>query len=180
MKIVTDLEFLRQKSSPMTKEEAEQTGIFRQLEMMLRSEGGIGLSAIQIGIPKAACIIRLPDCYVNLLNPKIIEQKDEVISIERCLSVPGVSKKIKRFNEVHITDDLHPPGYVFTGVEAFCFLHEFGHLNGRTILDEKGLEPVRVVRKPLPNDKCPCGSGRKYKKCCEAKKIFEQQVLFRS
>ena len=27
-------------------------------------------------------------------------------------------------------------------------------------------EPVRVVEKIQPNDPCPCGSGKKYKKCC--------------
>jgi hypothetical protein len=27
-------------------------------------------------------------------------------------------------------------------------------------------EPVRVAQKPGRNDPCPCGSGRKYKKCC--------------
>jgi len=27
-------------------------------------------------------------------------------------------------------------------------------------------KPVRVGPKVKPNDKCPCGSGKKYKKCC--------------
>jgi preprotein translocase subunit SecA len=27
-------------------------------------------------------------------------------------------------------------------------------------------QPVRVVEKIMPNDPCPCGSGKKYKKCC--------------
>lgn len=26
--------------------------------------------------------------------------------------------------------------------------------------------PVRVEAKPRRNDPCPCGSGKKYKKCC--------------
>ncbi len=29
-------------------------------------------------------------------------------------------------------------------------------------------EPIRVAPKPGRNDPCPCGSGRKYKKCCGA------------
>lgn len=29
-------------------------------------------------------------------------------------------------------------------------------------------EPVRVLAKPGRNDPCPCGSGKKYKKCCGA------------
>jgi preprotein translocase subunit SecA len=27
-------------------------------------------------------------------------------------------------------------------------------------------EPVRKDKKPGRNDPCPCGSGKKYKKCC--------------
>ena len=30
-------------------------------------------------------------------------------------------------------------------------------------------EPVRKASEPQPNDPCPCGSGRKYKKCCGAR-----------
>ena len=30
-------------------------------------------------------------------------------------------------------------------------------------------QPVRAEKKPGPNDPCPCGSGKKYKKCCRDK-----------
>ena len=30
-------------------------------------------------------------------------------------------------------------------------------------------QPVRAVKKVYPNDPCPCGSGKKYKKCCGRK-----------
>jgi preprotein translocase subunit SecA len=30
-------------------------------------------------------------------------------------------------------------------------------------------QPVRVTGKAGPNDPCPCGSGKKYKKCCMQK-----------
>jgi uncharacterized protein YchJ len=29
--------------------------------------------------------------------------------------------------------------------------------------------PARVIQKPGPNAPCPCGSGRKFKKCCQWK-----------
>jgi len=31
---------------------------------------------------------------------------------------------------------------------------------------EESGEPIRVMKNPGPNDPCPCGSGKKYKKCC--------------
>ena len=30
-------------------------------------------------------------------------------------------------------------------------------------------QPVRANKKAGPNDPCPCGSGKKYKKCCMQK-----------
>jgi len=30
-------------------------------------------------------------------------------------------------------------------------------------------QPVRSAKKAGPNDPCPCGSGKKYKKCCMQK-----------
>jgi len=32
------------------------------------------------------------------------------------------------------------------------------------------VEPVHVDKTPGRNDPCPCGSGKKFKKCCAAKK----------
>ncbi len=34
--------------------------------------------------------------------------------------------------------------------------------------ESKKAAPKRSVKKPGPNDPCPCGSGKKYKKCCGA------------
>lgn len=31
------------------------------------------------------------------------------------------------------------------------------------------VDPIHTDAKPGRNDPCPCGSGKKYKKCCEGK-----------
>ena len=31
------------------------------------------------------------------------------------------------------------------------------------------VEPIKAEEKPGRNDPCPCGSGKKYKKCCALK-----------
>lgn len=31
------------------------------------------------------------------------------------------------------------------------------------------VEPIKAEQEPGRNDPCPCGSGKKYKKCCGAK-----------
>jgi len=35
--------------------------------------------------------------------------------------------------------------------------------------DGLGGKAVKSERKKYPNDPCPCGSGKKYKKCCGKK-----------
>ncbi|MBQ2750798.1 MAG: SEC-C domain-containing protein, partial [Clostridia bacterium] len=36
--------------------------------------------------------------------------------------------------------------------------------------------PVRKAKKVGPNDPCPCGSGKKYKKCCYLKEHAEEKA----
>ena len=36
-------------------------------------------------------------------------------------------------------------------------------------------QPVRKAKKVGPNDPCPCGSGKKYKKCCRDKDMAEDR-----
>lgn len=169
MEIIQDEKILKQVSKSITKEEAEQTGIFRQLDLMLRAtEGGFGLAAIQIGIPVRACIIRMPSCCVNLLNPRIVEKSEPCISQESCLSLPGIVKKVPRHYRIHVVDDLRPEGYIAEGIEAFVVEHEINHMDGILITDYSP-QPIIAEKKPGPNEKCPCGSGKKYKKCCEIK-----------
>lgn len=38
---------------------------------------------------------------------------------------------------------------------------------------EEPVEPVVKTEKIYPNDPCPCGSGKKFKKCCKGKGIYD-------
>ena len=41
----------------------------------------------------------------------------------------------------------------------------------KELLDKSDkVEPIRSDRQPARNDPCPCGSGKKYKRCCGAGK----------
>jgi uncharacterized protein YecA (UPF0149 family) len=39
----------------------------------------------------------------------------------------------------------------------------------KLIKDTEKVKPVAAAGQPGRNDPCPCGSGKKYKKCCGAK-----------
>lgn len=40
------------------------------------------------------------------------------------------------------------------------------------VKNNKKLTLYKVNTEPRPNDLCPCGSGKKYKKCCKNKGIY--------
>jgi len=39
----------------------------------------------------------------------------------------------------------------------------------KLIKETKKVDPLQAKTEPGRNDPCPCGSGKKYKKCCGAK-----------
>ncbi len=40
----------------------------------------------------------------------------------------------------------------------------------KMLADTEKVQPIKAETQPGRNDPCPCGSGKKYKKCCGLKK----------
>lgn len=159
--ITTDVDILRAKNEPATLEEAEE--IIKELEFSLQKSPvrGVGLAAPQISINKRVAIIRIENEMLDLVNPVILEKERGFVNFdEGCLSVPGERLNTQRYKEIFVKDDLHPEGFVAMGDVAVVIQHEVDHLDGVLITD-------RVVGKNKigRNEKCPCGSGKKYKRC---------------
>ncbi len=102
---------------------------------------GIGLAAIQIGIPKSVIVF---DCSEegnspqSLINPKIIKAEGEVNSEEGCLSIPGYRETIKRSERVLVSGfDLEgkPVEISADGLLSRCLQHEIDHTKGKLIID---------------------------------------------
>lgn len=168
--IITSEKELRVKCSDVLPEEAD--ALIKKLEKELeasaiRGAPGIGLAAPQIGIPKKAAIIRISDKYsVNLINAKIKSGYSKALfDNEGCLSFPGRYESTMRYQEIHVVDNMcKPHSFIAKGLLAVVIQHELGHLSGE-LLPDVALKKVRK-NKIRPNDKCSCGSGKKYKKCC--------------
>lgn len=168
MIITNNQEALRVKCEPVTTEEVGE--LIALLESELANSAalgrpGIGLAAPQIGIAKSIAIVRLGDRHsVNLVNCRIENTYDEFLfEGEGCLSFPDLREDTKRFNEVHIVDNLvYPHSFTATGLLAVCCQHELDHLNG-ILLPDKHIVPIE---KQKPNEPCLCGSKKKFKKCC--------------
>ena len=166
--------------------------IAEELFQILNKRGdGIGLAANQVGIDAQVAVVNVTEPLV-LINPKYIKKEVEIMYGEGCLSYPGQAIRTKRYRDVIIQTAQSESGWYFSGaeipadesrgsweverkkkdsdlrlLESVCVQHEIDHLNGITIHDrEIKLEPTKVDKKVGRNDSCPCGSGKKYKKCC--------------
>jgi len=169
--IITDEEALRVECTDVLPEEV---GPLRdQLESELINSArlgrpGIGLAAPQIGVPKNMAVVRLYNKKIDLVNCKIIKGFDKaVFEDEGCLSFPGRSEQTMRYQEVFIESNLVKPySFICTGLLAVVCQHELDHLIGRLLPDVALPQLKTSIKKMRPNDKCECGSGRKYKRCC--------------
>ena len=165
--------------------------IATELFQILNQRGdGIGLAANQVGIDAQVAVVNVIEPLV-LINPKIIHKEFPIDYFEGCLSYPKKGTPTTRYRDVIIQTAQSESGWYFSGVEstqeakgsweqdnkkedqekrlleAICVQHEIDHLNGITIHDrENKSKPIISEKKIGRNDPCPCGSGKKYKKCC--------------
>jgi len=184
-KIIQDSLQLRTKSVNI-EDPKEALSIIEALKASLATtEDGMGLAAIQIGIPKRVGVIKQKDEYLYLINPEYVEKLEEIVFVnERCLSLPGIPKDTKRYKQVQIKNqcikdnafeeeqlvfyyspDPTEPGN--QGLVTIAVQHEMDHFDGTLITDYDIKGKTIIAEKKIGrNDKCPCGSGKKYKKCC--------------
>jgi peptide deformylase len=115
----------------------------RMFELMFAAHG-VGLAAPQVGI-NIRLFVTSPsfepaDLHVYI-NAEILGSEQWEDSEEGCLSVPGLSVRIKRHNVATIRA-MNLEGNWFEetskGLGARAYQHELDHLNGRLIVDRMG------------------------------------------
>ena len=194
-KIVKNLDFLRQKSAPVESAQEAQAIIEKLQDLLEKTDNGVGLGAIQIGIPKQVAVIKSfkedPDnpgkcIYRYIINPELIEHEDEfVFGNEGCLSMPGVFNNTFRYKQILIKNNIidgdklreEKQVYYYSSdpkevgndrLTCIAVQHEMDHFEGKLITDYN--IPSQSIKRDNAkvgrNDKCPCGSGKKFKKCC--------------
>jgi len=173
VKIVTNMRKLKKISAEVNIHKTNVFTLESHLKQTLKAHGGLGLSAIQIGVELRVFVMQLNDGnLLTVVNPQIVEAYDfAVFRAEGCLSLPGrrITTNRPRFIKAEYSTSLGERKIsVFTGLEAVIFQHEYDHLDGITMLDRKiSVSSIQKnVSKVGRNDPCPCGSGKKYKKCC--------------
>lgn len=139
--------------------------ISNMYETMYHSDG-VGLAAPQIGLPIALVVIdgtvladKFPECKdlkFTLINPEldIIEDEAPVTREEGCLSLPGLSEPVKRYEHIKLNwldEDFVEHEKEFKGFASRIIQHEFDHLLGTVYTDR--VSPIRkqMIKNKLNN-----------------------------
>jgi peptide deformylase len=152
---------LRQISEPVKNVGDDERRLMDDMLDTMYSAPGIGLAAIQIGIPKRIIVMDIsrdenkkePRYFVNPVIKKRNQEKS--IYEEGCLSVPDQFAEIERPNtcEVEYLDyDGKKQFLKAEGLLATCIQHEMDHLEGILFIDYLSkLKKSMILKKLLKN-----------------------------
>ena len=148
---------LRQISNPVDHVGEEEQKLMDDMLETMYAAPGIGLAAIQIGIPKRIIIMDISREKENknplhFVNPEIVWKADEdIIYEEGCLSVPNQFAEINRPKECHVKylDYFGQPQLLKAqGLLATCIQHEIDHLEGILFIDYLSkLKKTMIIKK---------------------------------
>jgi peptide deformylase len=129
---------LRKKSAAVKKIDDRIRTILNDMADTMYYAKGIGLSAPQVGILKRLAVIDTASGPLKLINPVIIKGYGAQYEKEKCLSIPGISGRVKRFEKIHISF-LNEKGEHIkmeaAGRFSVILCHEIDHLNGILFID---------------------------------------------
>lgn len=129
---------LREKARPVKAVTPQIKRLLNNMFDTMRSAGGVGLAAPQIGISKRLIVIEINDERLALVNPEITAFAGRETGTEGCLSIPGVWGEVERATQVEVRG-LNEVGQDITlraeGYLARALQHEIDHLDGILFID---------------------------------------------
>ena len=146
---------LREKTEPIDKDYPNLQQLIQDMFETMDKAEGVGLAAPQIGLSIQLFVIdaeALAKDHIEckgfkrvMINPEIVEKKEEKISYEEgCLSFPGVHEKVSRFAGIKVKyfdKNFVPCEETLEGFTARIVQHECDHLNGQVLIDS--ISPIR-------------------------------------
>ena len=151
---------LKQVSKPVETVDHELRALMDDMLETMYAAPGIGLAAIQVGVPKRVIVMDLaregePPAPRYFINPEILWASEETAPYEEgCLSVPEIFDEVERpsqvklryldYNGKTVEEDAE-------GLFAVCIQHEMDHLEGVLFIDYlsrlKREQAVKKVKK---------------------------------
>ncbi len=149
--------FLKQVSKPVETVDDDLRALMDDMLETMYAAPGIGLAAIQIGVPKRVIVMDLAGSEDEpapryFVNPEITWKSEELFAYEEgCLSVPEIYDEIERPARVRLTYLNYAGEKVeeeAEGLFAVCIQHEIDHLEGVLFIDKLSrLKRDRAVAK---------------------------------
>ena len=136
-------------------------GVRQLMEDMLETmydEPGIGLSAVQVGIPKRIVVVDVAPkgeahTPIRLVNPEVFWHSDEIASYEEgCLSLPEHYAEVDRPEAVKVRYlDEHGKAQELEadGILSRCLQHEIDHLDGILFVDHLTMVRRSIILRKL-------------------------------
>lgn len=148
---------LRRKAKKITTVDEKIRKLAFEMLSTLKDAGGIGLSANQVGEEQRIFVVdrslfQADDTPLIVINPEIVDLRDEQTEEEGCLSIPGTYADVTRPLELTVKGiDLNEKEII---VEAKGFLsrvlaHEIDHLNGILFIDHLSSIKRKLLSKKL-------------------------------
>ena len=148
---------LREKSLEVENVDKDIQKLMDDMLETMYAAPGIGLAAIQVGIPKRIIVLDVEHKEgkknpIFLINPKIIKKSENKSTYEEgCLSVPGQFAEIDRPDKCHVKYlDYHGNKKEINaeGMLATCIQHEMDHLEGILFIDYLSkLKKTMIIKK---------------------------------
>ncbi|MDY0194599.1 MAG: peptide deformylase [Sulfurovaceae bacterium] len=138
-------------SEEVTQFDESLHGLLDDMYETMVAKNGVGLAAIQIGVPKRVLIINVPikdeelgrdqpkENTLEIINPIFEEKHGSTVFQEGCLSVPGVYEDVNRFEYVKITyQDRYGNKHEIEDDDflAIAIQHEVDHLDGKVFVEK--------------------------------------------
>jgi len=149
---------LKLRSNPVETVDDEIRALLDDLLETMYGDNGLGLAAIQIGVPKRAIVIDVhgqddPPAALKLVNPEIVWFSPERMFYEEgCLSFPEYFANIERATEVrvHYLDETGDAREIEAKETlAVCLQHEVDHLDGKLFVDHLSLVKRGIILRKM-------------------------------
>jgi peptide deformylase len=138
---------LRKISNDVEKFDSELHILLEDMKETMYASEGIGLAAIQIGVPKNVLIINLADedteqldeNLVEIINPVILNAEGSITYQEGCLSIPSVYEDVTRKEKIRVRYFNRYGDMIekdLDGLMAIAFQHELDHLKGHLFIEK--------------------------------------------
>ncbi len=154
---------LRQISSPVEKVDAEVRKLIADMFETMYDAPGIGLAAVQVGVPKRVLVMDLQEPEEEggepirdprvFINPEIVQSSEkDVPYLEGCLSVPDQYAEVERPDRIRarwLDERGKAHEEQLDGLLAVCLQHEMDHLEGVLFIDHLSRLKREMVLKKL-------------------------------